>query len=162
MLESIPSEAWTIGGTIGGVIIGFILNVAKDYYMQRPRLFYSLNIAMSEIEPEYRTKTSPSNFIIEICNYGEKPVLLNNISLYTNDGKIIVDALIVECTKILPYEKYDCCLAHQDYMAIQRYCDKSKQNSCKVIACTVNNQRIKGFLDLFMLTIRSGRKNMVR
>lgn len=147
---------------IGGIIIGFILNIIKDYYMQRPQLFYSLISVLSEIEPEYRTKTSPSDYEIEIYNCGVKPVLLNYIALYTNDNKIIADVLLVESTRILPYEKYSCCLAHQDYMAIQRYCDKSKQNSCKVVVRTVDNHRIEGFLDLFMFTIRPGRKNMVR
>lgn len=159
MLEIIPSGVWAIGG----VIIGFVLNMIKDYYVQRPQLFYSLITVIADVESEYRTKTSPSDYKIEVYNCGIKPVLLNHMALYTNDGeKIIVDTLIIECTKILPYEKYSCCLAHQDYTAIQYYCEKSNLNSCKVIAWTVGNKQIEGSLDLSMFSVRIGRGIMER
>jgi hypothetical protein len=155
MVLGITSEAWTLIGAIIGTLLGFCLTVMKEYYDRKPRLSFNLSGQNEEgyLEPEKRTKTSPSDYAIYVCNYGREPVMVRNLSLLL-DKKILVDRLINGYTTILPYEKYQCVLTEQDYGALLFHCKKHKLKACDIVADNIAGGEIKGKLDLCMLNMQ--------
>jgi len=155
----ITSEGWTLIGTIAGALLGFCLTVIKEYYDRKPRLSFSLSYRQSDegyVAQDKKIKTSPSDYAIEVCNYGREPVMLKTLSLFT-DKKILVDALINDCTTILPYEKYQCILMEQDYGVLLLHCKKQNSKECDIIADNISGGEIKGKLNLYKLDMQLGR-----
>lgn len=150
-LNSIPNSIYGIVG----VVIGFCLNIIKDNYDRKPRLYYSLCTMKMDDDWNYEqvTKTGPSGYYISICNCGREPVMLDNISAY-GKNKIIVDALIAECVIILPHEKYDCILSKQDFDAMRHWCKKQNLEEYQIRAYTIAGKTIKGKLDIKLIAMQ--------
>lgn len=151
----ITSEAWTLIGVIVGTLLGFCLTVMKEYYNQKPRLSFKLSTQNQEgyLEPKQRTKTSPSDYAIYVCNYGRKPVVLTNLSLLLGK-KLLVDRLVNEYKTIFPYETSQYVLMEQDYEALLFHCKKHKLKACDIVADNIAGGEIKGKLDLCMLNMQ--------
>lgn len=77
-----------------GVILGWGLNQLSNYLNNNPKLAFIISYNQDITEPvELRTKTSPSECIIEMINIGKVPIVLDNISLYFK-GTLLIDCFL--------------------------------------------------------------------
>lgn len=76
---------------LAGVIIGFILNMAKDHFDHEEKLSFYFNLICDDslVDPSQMTKTSPSQYVITLYNYGRVPVILANLTLCTRKKVVL-------------------------------------------------------------------------
>lgn len=127
ILQHIPD----IIGTIIGVITGFTLNIAKDHFDHKPKLSFCINIMHDEslLDPPKRTKTSFSEYVITLYNYGRIPVILENLTLYRKkkyyfNQTLFIDKIINNYTAIMPYESVDIRINQQEHDTLNDYISK--------------------------------------
>ena len=140
-----------------GVIVGFVLNMARDWWYNRNRLYYSLKAEepYEDWEPEKARKYDPSGYILEVYNCGKNPVIIDNVSLRWENS--IIDSLESETVTILPYHSHEIILAEQDYGAIRRWGELAPNlEEVDVVAHTVSGNRVKGKLNLGLIKLQFG------
>ncbi len=140
-----------ISGIFGlvGVLLGWGLNQLTRFFDNKPQLAFVLTYSKEKLEKEsLRTKTSLSEYEIEIVNIGKVTVILENIYLYHKGHLLIHCVLEDEQKKILPYGSKYYQMIQQDKTSLQWHCNKELFRSCDVIASCYNGKTIKGKLDL--------------
>lgn len=148
MIKIILTGAFTIVGTI----LGWTLNGIRENFYRKVKLCFQIQITENQNELtslEHRTKTSESEFGLEIYNIGQTPIFINYIRLYYR--KIIITDCFMTGLKLMPYEKNTYNLMMQDYDAILYHRKKLKIKKCKVIAYDIAGKRVKGELDISWL-----------
>lgn len=148
MIKIILTGAFTIVGTI----LGWTLNGIRENFYRKVKLCFQIQITENQNELtslEHRTKTSESDFGLEIYNIGQTPIFINYIRLYYR--KIIITDCFMTGLKLMPYEKNTYNLMMQDYDAILYHRKKLKIKKCKVIAYDIAGKRVKGELDISWL-----------
>jgi len=83
------------------------------------------------IEKAYRTKTSLSDYSIEIYNMGQKPYVIDHFSLSHKKGLRIDCFPDTEKNTIRPYEKIVYILMEQEANALEYHCKKTQLKNCK-------------------------------
>lgn len=144
--------------TLAGVVIGFALNVLKDYFFNRPKLSFCLEHSLGTLweEPWKRTKTSESDFLFDLYNCGHVPVVIKEIGLYHGD-KLLTAMYPLDFIEIMPYKVFKERMSMQEYDSLQYHGKKLKLKDCKVVAIDIQDNEIKGKLDLTLISIELGR-----
>lgn len=143
-------------GAVIGAFAGWFLNEWSTSRRERPKLcFQMVNTPESELIPkEYRTKTSESEFGIEIFNVGKTTVHLEHFSL-CYENVILVDCFMEDVVALRPDERTTYTMMEQDTKALQRHCNQKRFEKCDVIAYTVDEKVIKGTLAVPIFAIRA-------
>ena len=144
-------------GTFFGTFLGWFLNEWSASRKERPKLcFQMVGTQESElIEKEYRTKTSPSEYGIEIFNVGRTAVVLDQFSLYYKN-ETLVDCFLNDTERVLlPNQKIIYTLMEQEADALQYHCNQKHFEKCDVVAHSLDGKVIKGTLDVPLFAIRS-------
>lgn len=146
----------TVVGTLAGAVIGSVLTHHYDKQSRKVKLCFKLQSSddENEIDPEYRTKTSPSDYCIVVYNIGQAPFILEQISLRHKKIGVIIDC-IIEGETLMPYESFSYQLNEQEYDSILYHCKKSDINKCNIVAYDVGEKACKGELDLFQPHMQS-------
>ena len=140
-----------------GVVVGWVLNEITDLLHKKPKLcFRMVSTPENELtDKEYRTKTSLSEFGIEVFNVGEKPIILNNFIL-AYKGKILVDCFIQDSRQVIvPYQSVIYTLTEQDADTLQWHCNQKHFEACDVAAYGIDGEQIKSTLSVPLFYIRS-------
>lgn len=144
-----------------GVLAGWLLNEFSTNRRLRPRLCFKLTNTPNDelVDNDLRTKTSSSEYSIEIFNIGQSPFILDNFGLY-NRKKILVDCHILDEEKvIMPYSSKRYILSEQELNALERHCEEKSLKHCKVLAWDVDGKKIKTKIDVSWITLRAELRN---
>ena len=110
-------------------------------------------LATEITDKAYRTKTSLSDYSIEIYNMGQKPYVLDYFSLSHKKG------LRIDCfpdtvkNTIQPYEKIVYNLMEQEANALEYHCKKARIKKCNVHVYDVTGKRYTTKLDVSSITL---------
>ena len=153
MLELVCSGLFTILG----VFIGWFLNQFSTARQSRPRLCFSLcNTPKSElIEKELRTKTSDSDYGIEIYNVGQTPFILNYFELCHKKDLLVDCRPSEQDRRILPYQSITYTLMEQGSESLEWHCKEKDFSYCKVIAYSIDGKRVTGKLEIPLIQLRA-------
>lgn len=141
-----------------GVIVGWILETLSRLRQTRAKLCFSL-VATPEhelVDKELRTKTSLSEYRIEIYNIGHSPCCIDSIGLY--DGKMtLADGCTVDDTDrvLKPYQCTFYTLMEQEADAIFRYCAEQNIEKCDVVVHSIDGKKYRGKLDISWIHMRA-------
>ena len=143
--------------TVLGVIIGWGLNEASTSRRLRPRLYFKLNSTpdIELVEEGLRTKTSSSEYCIEIYNVGQTPVILESFELISKGHLLIQCPLSGPDMVILPSQSKTCVLMQQDAEALEWHSKELGFKQCKVTATAVDGKQISGNLDVSWVHMRT-------
>lgn len=132
-----------------GVVLGWWLNKLSVENENKPKLAFVISSNKEVSEPvDLRTKTSPSEYIIEIINIGKVPIVLDNISLYFK-GKLLIDCFLDDDQRMIyPNNIKTYLMMEQDREALQYHCNEKLFSKCDVIAYCFDDTEIKAELDL--------------
>lgn len=139
-----------------GVIVGWGLSEVSTSLRSRARLCFTLTQLHNNelIEKELRTKTSLSEYSIEVSNVGQSPCLIEYIEL-RHKGTIVIDCFLEEGKKLLkPFHSSAYELMEQDANALEWHCKEDRFDHCKVIAYSVDGKKYKGKLDISWIAMR--------
>lgn len=147
----------TVVGTLAGAVIGSVLTHHYDKQSREVKLCFNLQPSdgENEIDPEYRTKTSPSDYCIIAYNLGQTPFIIEQISLRGKKNNIITDCIIPGGKTLMPYESFSYQLNEQEYDSILYHCKQSDIKKCNIEAFDVGGNISKGKLDLFLPHMQS-------
>lgn len=148
-----------IGGafTVLGVIIGWGLNEVSAARRLKPHLCFKLNSTPDAelVEEGLRTKTSSSEYCIEIYNVGQTPVILESFEL-TSKGQLIIQCpLFGPDMVILPFQSKTFVLMQRDAEALEWHSKELGFKQCKVTAIAVDGKQISGNLDVSWVHMRA-------
>lgn len=154
----ISMESLLIGVLIPllAAVLSWSLSQHSAKVRDREKLVFRIDATPdSEIdEPELRTKTSASDYSIEISNLGQKPVILNYFRLQYKK-RIICDCFLEEKDRHMePYQSIRYILMEQDFNSLSYFCGKTQIKKCTVMAYTVDEKRIRGTLDVEWVSMR--------
>ncbi len=144
-----------------GVVLGWLLNQVSTAWRSKVRLCYTLtNTPECELTAkELRTKTSLSDYSIEIYNIGQTPCIIEMLELADGSTTLVDCFLDDSCKVIKPYLCATYRLMEQEVDALEYHCRKRKLEKCAIIAYGLNNKRYCGELDLsslaFVLDMRA-------
>ena len=143
-----------------GVFLGWGLNQLTHYLDNKPKLAFIITDNNKAITPvEKRTKTSLSEYKIEMINIGKVPVILERFSLYY-EKKLLVDCFLADGQrKILPNTSKCYLMMEQEKDTLQWHCDKELFSKCNIIAYCFDGQRISATLDISAVYGKSILKN---
>ena len=144
-------------GAIIGAFVGWFLNEWSTSRRERPKLcFHMTGTPENElIEKEYRTKTSASEYAIEVFNVGKNAFILDRFSLCYN-GKTLVNCFIDDAKRvILPNDSIVYTLMEQDADALQYHCNQYHFGECDIIAYSVDGKKVKGKLEVPLFALRA-------
>lgn len=147
----------SLGGAIIGAFAGWFLNEYSTFRRERPKLCFQMMYT-----PEYtltektlRTKTSISEYSIEVFNVGKNTFILDYFSLLYKD-KLLVDFFIdVDKRVILPNENIVYTLMEQDINALQYHCNQYQFEKCDVIAYSIDGKKVKEKLEVPLFTLQT-------
>ncbi len=150
------SEIRQIVVSVGCVIIGWVLNEISTKVREKPKLCFLLtDTPETELtEKSLRTKTSPSEYGVEIYNLGHNPVILEQFSLNAKKTRMVDCIITDEERTILPYKSIIYTLDEQEANALLHHCKRMRIENCKVVALDVRGKRMTGKLDLGILGLR--------
>lgn len=148
-----------IGGLFSflGVVIGWGLNEVSATRRAKPKLCFRLNSTPDSelVEAELRTKTSASEYSIDIFNVGQSPVIIESFDMYWRKQLLIQCFPSSEDATILPYHNISYVLTQQDADAIERYCKRLGFKQCRIITTTVNGEKFKENIDVSWIHMRT-------
>lgn len=147
----------TVVGTLAGTVIGSVLTHHYDKQSRKVKLCFTIQQSMVEdgVEPEYRIKTSPSDYCIVVYNLGQTPFIIEQISLLGKKNGTITDCVIPDGETLMPYESFSYQLNKQEYDSILYHCKQSDIKKCSIVAYDVGGKACKSELDLFQLHMQS-------
>ena len=118
--------------TILGVIIGWGLNEVSAIRRAKPKLCFKLNSTPDSelVEAELRTKTSASEYSIDIYNVGQSPVIIESFDMCWRKQLLIQCFPSSEDATVLPYHNISYVLTQQDADAIERHCKRLGFKQC--------------------------------
>lgn len=140
-----------------GVIIGWMLNEFSTKRREKPKLCFNLiSTPDTELtEKKLRTKTSFSDYSIEIYNIGQSPFILESIAL-VYEKEILVDCPIDgQDNTIMPYKRLLYTLMEQDANALEHHCRKERFKHCTVCAYDIEGTCYKAKLDVAWIYFRT-------
>ena len=143
-----------------GVVLGWKLNKLSIENENKPKLAFVISYNKEVSEPvELRTKTSPSEYIIEMINIGKVPIVLDSISLYFK-GTLLIDCFLDDNQRIIyPNNIKTYLMMEQDRETLQWHCDQKLFSKCDVIAYCFGDTEIKAELDLSYFYANAMMKN---
>ena len=146
--------------SIVSVIIGIIINRFITLQDRKPKVCCSLTHTPDEevIEAEARTKTSQTEYSVEIFNLGTQPVIFDIFRIYYKRKKqsMIVDCPILEDNRVvMPYKSVIYILEQQDLRNLMFWCKKFNFRKCKVLIYCVDGKTIKSKIDLWEIQQRA-------
>lgn len=144
-----------------GVFVGWLLNEFSTSRRLKPHLCFKLTNTPTDelIDSDLRTKTSQSEYSIEIFNVGQSPFVLESFGLY-HRKKILVDCHILDEKKvIMPYGSKRYMLSEQELNALEKHCEEKSLKHCKILAWDVEDKTVKAKLDVSWLTLRAELRN---
>lgn len=149
-LNQIPSGIYSLLG----VVLGFGMTCARDWYSNRDKLFCSFEseIPYEGWEYDKTPKEGDSGKIIKMYNCGNKPLLIEDISI--GYKKMPIDGVLTNPVAILPYQEKSCSITKQDYQVMCRWVENDLQGKVYIIAYTVDGERIRRELDIRILRLR--------
>lgn len=149
-------ELLQVAMSVGCVIIGWMLNEAGAKLRENPKLCFRLTYTPEAelTEKSLRTKTSSSDYGVEIYNLGHNPVILEQFSLNVKKTRMVDCFIEDEKRTILPYKSIICTLAEQDADALLYHCKRLHTENCKVVAVDVSGKRIVGKMDLGIISLQ--------
>lgn len=103
-------------------------------------------------EKAYRTKTSLSDYSIEIYNMGQKPYVIDHFSLSHKKGLRIDCFPATEKNTIQPYEKIVYTLMEQEANALEYHCKKAQLKKCKAHVYDIMDKCCTTKLDVSSIT----------
>lgn len=100
-LNQIPSGIYSLLG----IVLGFGMTCTRDWYSNRDKLFCSFEAEIPYEGWEYdkTPKEGDSGKIIKMYNCGNKPLLIENISIVYK--KMPIDGVLTNPVAILPYQE---------------------------------------------------------
>lgn len=100
-LNQIPSGIYSLLG----VVLGFGMTCTRDWYSNRDKLFCSFEseIPYEGWEYDKTPKEGESGKIIKMYNCGNKPLLIEDISIVYK--KMPIDGVLTNPVAILPYQE---------------------------------------------------------
>ena len=143
-------------GTLAGALMGWGLSEFSKKRAARPNVVFGLcGTPEDELtEKEFRTKTSLSEFTLEIFNLGTSPVVLQGFDLSYKRSFITDCSLDEKDRVILPFHSIKYSFMEQETKEILRCAYENNTDECTVTAyCLSGNQglrrkTIKGKLDI--------------
>ena len=130
-------------GGLAGVVIGWLLNELTG------------TPDSEVIEKGLRTKTSASEYSIEIYNFGQSPFILDQFALY-DKGKLLIDCHITEQERtILPYKSMVYTLMEQEANALMFHCKQRRFQACQVTAFDVRGKKVSAKLDVSFIFLQA-------
>jgi len=148
-----------IGGLFSflGVVIGWGLNEVSATRRAKPKLCFRLNSTPDSelVEAELRTKTSASEYSIDIFNVGQSPVIIESFDMYWRKQLLIQCFPSSEDATILPYHNISYVLTQQDADAIERHCKRLGFKQCRIVTTTVNGEKFKENIDVSWIHMRT-------
>lgn len=138
-------------------LLGGGFNGLGDKLKNKPKLCFNMvSTPDDELnEKELRPKTSPSEYGIEIFNLGEKPVVIESISLM-HKKKIIADCFLDNKSRVIePFYNVVYTMMEQETDALEWHCKQDYFEECDVIAYCVDGKKIKGKLKVPLIAIRA-------
>lgn len=158
IITTLSAIAGTIVASIIGVIVGWLLNRRSHKKDEQPKLCFKMASVIEDDDlepPNLKTKTSPSEFEIEIYNTGKNPVILEMFNI-SYKGKRIVDCFMdYNNQTIFPYQSVRYRLSMQDEQAITRCCKDYHFEQCEIAAETISGEKIKSTLSTPIIAIRA-------
>jgi len=140
--NNIPSGIYSLLG----VLLGFGLNLFKDWLVTRNKLVYVFQIDNSyeKLDLNHVDKFGPSGYIIEMYNCGKNPLLINGVAIANVNDNNFIDMPIKETIVILPFYKYNLELSKQDYETICWWYEKDNKtmDTVKIISSTLDGKEI--------------------
>lgn len=137
--------------------IGWFLNEWSTSRRERPKLSFHITCTPEDelIEKKFRTKTSASEYGIEVFNVGKNAFILEHFVLFYKD-KIIIDCFMDAAKRvILPNDNVIYTLMEQDFTALQYYYNQHHFEKCDVIAYSVDGKKAKGKFDVPLIALRA-------
>lgn len=147
----------SLGVAIIGAFAGWFLNEYSTFRRERPKLCFQMTHTPENAltEKTLRTKTSISEYSIEIFNVGKNTFILDYFSLIYKD-KLLIDCFIDANKRvILPNENIVYTLMEQDTNALQYHCNQYQFEKCDVIAYSIDGKKAKGKLELPLFTLQA-------
>lgn len=143
--------------TILGVIIGWGLNEVSATRRAKPKLCFKLNSTPDSelVEAELRTKTSASEYCIDIYNVGQSPVIIESFDICWRKQLLIQCFPRGEDTTILPYHNISYVLTQQDADTIDWHCKRLGFKQCRIVAITVNGIKCEANIDMSWIHMRT-------
>lgn len=138
------------------VVAGWWLNEASTKRREKPKLCFNMTgTPDDELQSkETRTKTSNSDYGIEVYNIGSSPFIMERFSLY-HKKKLLVECHFDEPDRaILPYKSIVYTLMEQQADALEYHCEEEKFDQCSVIAYDIEGKQFKCSLDVSRIALR--------
>lgn len=130
--------------------IGWSLNELGTSLRERPKLSFHITCTPEDelIEKKFRTKTSASEYGIEVFNVGKNAFILDHFSLCYK-RRILIDCFIDETKRVIsPNENVIYTLMEQDVDTLQYHCNQHHFEECDVIVYSVDGKKAKGKLEV--------------
>ncbi len=135
--------------SVGSVVLGWFLNEFTTSLREKPKISFAMcSTPENELtEKELRTKTSSSEYTIEIFNTGKKPVVLES---FTMDYKeMSIPYTLYDKDRIIkPYDSVKCAVMQEDAETLLFFCKKYGFKKCGVTAFDINGKKRKSKLEL--------------
>ena len=145
-----------------GVVSGIFANQIYDWIkkarkIKGPRYVCRLSEvnAGEYIEPEFRTKTSPSDYGIELYNLSDETVIIDSFDIFNKRAPIVCTCEIPDDQKRLdPKQKLQYTLMEQDADSLIWHCKKDRFDRCIVYFNRVDGKIIKAELDVSAIVLQ--------
>lgn len=145
-----------------GVVSGIVANQLYDWTkkvrrFKGPRYVCRLSgVEASEyIEPEFRTKTSPSDYGIELYNLSDETIIIDSFDIYHKRTPIVCTCELSDDQQRLdPKQKLQYTLMQQDADSLFWHCRKDRFNRCTVHFNKVDGKTIKSELDVSAIILQ--------
>lgn len=102
-----------------------------------------------------RTKTSASEYSIDIYNVGQSPVIIESFDMCWRKQLLIQCFPSSEDATVLPYHNISYVLTQQDADAIEWHCKRLGFKQCRIVATTVNGEKFKENIDVSWIHMRT-------
>lgn len=142
---------------IVSLVGGWFLNELSTSRREKPKLRFQMVYTPDDelSEKGLRTKSSPSEYGIEIFNLGEKPIAIESISLM-NKNTTIADCFLSDDSRVIePFHNLIYTLMEQEANALEWHCKNKYFEECDVIANCVDGKHIKSQLEVPLIAIRA-------
>ena len=149
-------------GFLIGIISGIVANQVYDYIKRiqkwkKPRFICRLCGTKTDelIEKELRTKTSNSEYGIELYNLSANTLLLDYFEIY-HKKKLVVGTCVIseDAQRIDPNQRLTYTLTEQDADALCWHCENDHFDRCNVLFHTVEGKIIKVSLDVSSILLQ--------
>lgn len=142
---------------IVSLVGGWLLNELSTSLRAKPKLRFQMVTTPDDelIEKERRTKTSTSEYGFGNFNLGEKPVVIESVTLL-HKKKTIADCILDDSNRAIePYHNVVYTLMEQEANNLEWHCKQDYFEECDVIANCVDGKRIKSKLEVPLIAIRA-------